>query len=467
MPLSRVAESFDPARGIFDVVIVDEASQSDVTGLLAWYLGRQVAIVGDHEQVSPLAVGDTIESASALISEHLAGIPNSHLYDGKTSIYDLARHSFGGVVGLREHFRCVPDIIDFSNYLSYEGQIRPLRNPGSALQPHVAEVVVPAQLATGRDDKTNIGEARLIAALVRATCDDGEFAGRSLGAITLLGDQQATLIQEMVVSLVGAVEIVRRRFVAGNAAQFQGDERDIIWLSMVDVPGDKPLRFSESPAMKQRYNVAASRAKDRLWLVHSLDPARDLRPGDLRRRLIEHVRNPGARRRALQAALTRAESSFETEVIRMLTGKGFNITSQVEAGHYHIDLVATEGSNQVAIECDGDRFHPFDQIGEDMARQAILERAGWRFVRIRGTRFFRDPERTIDGVCERLERMGVRPVSTQASPPTSATDEVKQRLMPRVWEILRSQGWLQADSKPQRESIELQGASTQSLSPQA
>ena len=442
MPLSRVAESFDPARGIFDVVIVDEASQSDVTGLLAWYLGREVAIVGDHEQVSPLAVGQTVESTSALISEHLTGIPNSHLYDGKTSIYDLARQSFGGVIGLREHFRCVPDIIDFSNHLSYDGEIRPLRNPATAEQPHVVEVVVPPMLASGRDDKTNLAEARIVAALVKAVCDDKEFGSKTLGAITLLGDQQAKLIQEITVSLVGAVELDRRRFAAGNSAQFQGDERDIIWLSMVDAPTGRPLRFSDTQAMKQRYNVAASRARDQLWLVHSLDPLRDLQAGDLRRRLIDHVRDPGAHRRASQKALAREESAFELDIMRRLTANGFRVTPQVAVGHYRIDMVVSDGAKQVAVECDGDRFHPVERIGEDMTRQAILERAGWRFVRVRGSRFYRDPDEVMATVMKELRRLGIRSRSETGERVESWGDEVRERLLTRVWKTMLERDWV-------------------------
>lgn len=113
MPLSQVAESFDPKTTRFDVVIIDEASQADVTALLALYLGDKSVVVGDHEQVSPLAVGQDLDVVTHLIAEYLEGIPNSHLYDEKTSIYDLARQSFGGAIRLVEHFRCVPEIIQF------------------------------------------------------------------------------------------------------------------------------------------------------------------------------------------------------------------------------------------------------------------------------------------------------------------------------------------------------------------
>ena len=127
-----------------------------------------------------------------------------------------------------------------------------------------------------------------------------------MGAVALLGDEQAALIQNLTVGLVGAVELERRRFVAGNAAQFQGDERDVVFLSMVDTPTGNPLPLRQMERDKQRYNVAASRAKDQMWLIHSLDPNRDLKAGDLRRTLIEHVRDPSARRRAFEMAQRRA-----------------------------------------------------------------------------------------------------------------------------------------------------------------
>ncbi|HEX9939247.1 MAG TPA: AAA domain-containing protein, partial [Longimicrobium sp.] len=445
MPLARVAESFDPAKARFDVVIVDEASQSDVSGLLAWYLGDSIAVVGDHEQVSPLAVGQDTGAVQALIRQHLHGVPNHHLYDGTTSIYDLARQSFGGTIALREHFRCVPDIIEFSNELSYNLEIRPLRDPSPVPRPHVAEFVVQTAERSG---KTNHAEARWIAALMKAATELDLYAGKTMGAITLLGDEQAGLIQDVAVSVLGAVELEGRRFVAGNSGQFQGDERHVVFLSMVDTPTGGRLPIRQTQAFQQRYNVAASRARDQLWLVHSLDPARDLQPGDLRRRLIEHVRDPGARRRAQAQAERRAESPFEIAVIQRLLAAGYRVDSQVSVGSYRIDMVVRDGTRQVALECDGDRFHGPAQIPADMARQAVLERAGWRFIRVRGTRFYRDPDRTMAWVLGELGRMGVRPVGQVPDPaPDPAGVWLREQVVRRAWEIMRERSWVE-DAAP-------------------
>ena len=448
MPLARVAESFDPRERKFDVVIVDEASQSDVTALLAFYLGERVVIVGDHEQVSPSAVGQQIETLQALRTQYLVGVPNQHLYDGQTSIYDLARQSFGGTIALREHFRCVPDIIDFSNYLSYDGQVLPLRDPATAPCPHVIEHVVPAMLG-GRDTgKVNEGEARMAAAIVAAMCAMPEYEGRTLGVVSLLGDEQALRIQELALTLVDAVALEARRFSAGNPAQFQGDERHVILLSMVDSSTGRVLRMRADEPTKQRYNVAVSRAKDQLWLLHSLDPTRDLQPGDLRRRLIEHVRDPGAMRRTLAGATASAESPFERAVIERLVSRGYHVRPQVEVGHYRLDMVVSSGDAQVALECDGDRYHPVEKIPEDLARQAVLERTGWRFVRLRGTGFYRDPEAAMDRVYSELGRLGVHPNGTAPAPVTSPQSdqgsELRDEVVRRAWKILLDRGWAPA-----------------------
>ena len=296
MPLSRVVENFDPRTSRFDVVIIDEASQSDVMALVALYLGASVVVVGDHEQVSPSAVGQEIAVVQNLIDQFLQGIPNAHLYDGQTSVYDLARQSFGGTIRLVEHFRCVSEIIQFSNELSYDGDIKPLRDASRVvLKPHTIAYRVEGST---RDGKVNRQEAEVTASLAIAALEQpeyqkNEFGDRtSFGVVSLVGEEQALEIDRLLRTHVPPDLYERHRFLCGTPAQFQGDERDVVFLSVVDTSSGHPLPFRDQQMFKQRYNVAASRARDQMWVVHSLNVQTDLRAGDLRRRLIEHAQRP-------------------------------------------------------------------------------------------------------------------------------------------------------------------------------
>src|SRR5438874_2160655 len=303
MPLSRVVENFDPRLTRFDVVVIDEASQSDVMALVALYLGKTVLVVGDHEQVSPSAVGQDLGIIQNLIFQYLQGIPNSDLYDGQISIYDLARQSFGGTTCLVEHFRCVPEIIQFSNMISYDWRIKPLRDASRVhLRPHTVAYRV---AGSSRDGKINRQEALGVASLLAAAIEQPEYkkndAGQptSFGVVSLVGDEQAIEIDNLLRSHLSPDRYEFHRLLCGNAAQFQGDERDVIFISLVDTAQRGPLSMRDQELFKQRFNVAASRARDQMWVVHSLNAHNDLKAEDLRRLLIEHAQDPSRLMRAL------------------------------------------------------------------------------------------------------------------------------------------------------------------------
>lgn len=446
MPLSRVVENFDPRTSRFDVVIIDEASQSDVMALITFYLARKVMVVGDHEQVSPSAVGQDLTIVQHLIDEHLQGIPNAILYDGQMSVYDLARQSFGGTICLLEHFRCVPDIIHFSNHLSYNSKIKPLRDPSLAdLKPHVTPYRVDGASA---EDKVNWEEVRTVASLLIAATEQPEYKKNTFGVISLVGDEQALEIDRLIRRHLPPEDYDRRRIICGNAAQFQGDERDVMFLSLVDTRGEGPLPLRQQPMFKQRFNVAASRARDQMWVVYSLDPRNDLKPGDLRRRLIEHAEDPGAIQRALEKGEKRVQSKLELGVMQRLIEAGYRVHPQWRVGYYWIDLVVEGGGRRLAVECDGDRFHPIEKLPEDMARQAILERLGWTFVRVRGSQFFRDPDKAMQPVFEGLSGLGITPRPPelqQGEVVDTLGKELKERVIRRASELRRE--WREADEQ--------------------
>ncbi len=232
----------------------------------------------------------------------------------------------------------------------------------------------------------------------------------------------------------------RHRLLCGNAAQFQGDERDVIFLSIVDSPPDEGvLRKREAgphELYKKRYNVAASRARNQLWVVHSLDPEAHLQPGDLRRRLIEHARNPQSLSLALQKQQT--DSPFEQLVLQRLVAAGYRVRTQYPVGAYRIDLVVEGQKRRLAVECDGERWHTHDELQHDLERQAILERLGWVFVRIRGSLFFRDPESAMVPVFDKLKYLDIEPLGPDATPETAEDFAVLERVR-RAAETLQAQ----------------------------
>src|SRR5439155_24695712 len=111
-----------------------------------------------------------------------------------------------------------------------------------------------------------------------------------------------------------------------------------------------------------------------------------------------------------------------------------------------IGLVDSDGRHQAAIECDGDRFQPIDPIPEEMAKQAVLERVGWRFRRIRATRYYRDPDGTMESICKDLRRLGVEPMraDTDNTARIDLGENLEGKITRRAWQIMRAEDWVKA-----------------------
>ncbi|MEZ5485727.1 MAG: AAA domain-containing protein [Lysobacteraceae bacterium] len=380
LPQWRVSESIPPEVGLFDLVIIDEASQSDIWALPALLRGQKVLVVGDHKQVSPSAIGPAEERIKELTNRFLTNQPHGSEMTPDKSIYDLARVVFAGnSVMLKEHFRCVPAIIEFSNREFYQGDIRPLRVPkaNERLDPPLVDVFVKGGYRKG---DINDPEAKAIVDEIEAILADPQFDGRSIGVVTLLGTSQAARIHELVSERISPVDVVERRIAIGPPPVFQGRERDIMMVSMVLGPGDRSA--ANRADMHQRFNVALSRARDRMYLFRSVAEP-EFKEDSLNGKVISHFKQPFRQdAKKVQALRERCESGFELEMFDELVKRGFRVEPQVQCGGYRIDFVV-EGNEgrRLAVECDGDRFHGPGQWQDDMTRQRVLERAGWTFWR--------------------------------------------------------------------------------------
>jgi len=412
MPLNKVFDTLNPVENKFDIVIIDEASQSDISSLILLYMAKKIIIVGDDKQVSPSDVGVNIDKINMFRRKYIKGkVVNDDLYGIRASLYSIVSTTFQPI-SLREHFRSVPEIIGYSNRTSYDNQILPLRDSNSSiLKPAIIDYKVNGR----RDEKSKINriEAETIVSLIEACLTMKEYKNSTFGVISLLGDEQAELIQDLIVKRIPATEIENHKILCGNSASFQGDERDIMFISLVDSSEEnKSLRLvgeGVEGAIRKRYNVAISRAKDQLWIVHSIDK-NSLKEGDLRKELFEYIDSLKENVFDKTAIENITASDFENEVARYLLEKNYTIKQKWRVGSYDIDMVAIYDDKKIAIECDGKTLnHTEEEVIANLEEQEILERCGWKFIRVRASEYFRNPEKAIKDLIIQLDDKGVYP----------------------------------------------------------
>jgi very-short-patch-repair endonuclease len=156
----------------------------------------------------------------------------------------------------------------------------------------------------------------------------------------------------------------------------------------------------------------------------------------------------------------RAQSNFEREVMKRLADAGYRVTPHWKIGTFRIDLVVEGDGKRLAIECDGDRYYPLEKLAEDMDRQAVLERMGWIFTRIRSSEFFRNPARAIKPVLEKLQMLEIPPAGNaiDAELAEMASHDVVDRIIRRAEELRKS--WSKTNGAATRSSSRASTAAT-------
>jgi very-short-patch-repair endonuclease len=342
------------------------------------------------------------------------------------SIYDLAKVVFArsGVV-LKEHFRCVAPIIEYSKREFYGHELRPLRlpKPSERLDPPLVDVLIEDAHRAGG---VNSAEVDFIVEEIGRVVAEPRMAGRSIGVVSLLGEEQALTIWDQLNDEYGPQILQRHRVACGDARTFQGRERDVIFLSLVCAPNDVGAPLSRD-IFAQRFNVAASRARDRMYLVRSVDLVHLSDADRLRRSLIGHFAQPFPQDRAApEDSRALCESPFERELYDWLMQQGYGVTPQVRVGAYRVDLVVEGGNDaRLAIECDGDRHQGPEQWAHDIRRQRVLERAGWMFWRCFAATFVRRRAAVLEDLRSALSAQGIEPMGAQGASPIVHTQARK------------------------------------------
>jgi superfamily I DNA and/or RNA helicase len=413
MPINRVMENLKLTDNLFDVVIVDESSQSDISAITVLMRAKKAIIVGDEKQISPEAIGKDHAVVENLIDTYLEGIPHAEWFDLKTSLYNTALRVFPCRLLLKEHFRCVPEIIGFSNELCYSNEIIPLRRIDATEK--VGPFIVTSKVVDGCKDETkalNIHEAESVVEAILECCSDDKYKGMTMGVISLLGDTQAGLIQDMLVERLGMEEMLQRRLICGDAYSFQGDERDVMFLSMVIANNAKFTALTKGSDIR-RFNVAASRARNQMWLFYSVD--------------IDTLNNKCARYSLLKYCLEQNEpkeetkscqclllNDFEEQIAKSISGMGYKLTPKVMVGKYTIDFVVEtdlslkmqeDNYKRIAVKCIGMSEDDDYNWKKHYEMQMCLERMGWEFYKIRASEFYRNPSVVMERLTQKLSNI--------------------------------------------------------------
>ena len=396
MPMYRLVDTLSPKPEAFDVIIVDEASQLGPEALFLTYYTKKIIVVGDDQQTAPETVGIKTEQVDELIKQHLKGIPDRSFYNNDHSFFEHIDALAGKRISLREHFRCMPEIIEFSNQLCYRPEginLIPLKqfSEHKRLKPLETYFAHKAYF----DNNVNQVEAQSIANTIKYLLKEDEYKGKTFGVIALQGNYQHAEIERLLRDMIPPKAWQERQLICGTPPDFQGDERDVIFLSLVTAHNHQRTSLTKAN-FKRRYNVAMSRAKEQVWLFHSVREE-DLKPNDLRYKLLHYFNTKRIDNGILeyhiindrsQPAPDPFESWFEVDIYQEIIDRGYVVQPQYQVGPYRIDMVVhLANGTRVAVECDGDRYHGAAQLEQDIERQLILERAGWEFFRIRWSHY--------------------------------------------------------------------------------
>lgn len=322
---------------------------------------------------------------------------------------------------MREHFRCAPEIIGFSNTIFYNGQLVPLRLPTNSerLTPSLIDIRVNGS----KVGKINEAECDAIVGMIRdfVTKSDSETFPRSIGVISLVGDEQSRLIRGRLLDSIGPQKYKEHGILIGDASTFQGAEKDVVFLSMVCSPGRVPTQSQLMYA--QRANVALSRARDRMVLVRSIDSSHVPSGDDIKIPILEFFAESAAKNVGDEDTVdgpTLKDGglfSFRLQGQSMLEGllrdKGYSVRRMGVVWNDAVCVEDTQSGTRAAIsfECVGESTNEWIRL---VKQQKSIERVGWKTFRVDGMSFLVNCLGTFKCVEKFLQDTGVGPAAEEA-----------------------------------------------------
>ncbi len=375
-----VSGSLPLKPGMFDVAIIDEASQCDIASCFPiLFRAKKAVIVGDDKQLPHLSFLEKAKEQSFL-SQY--GIPDKYqlMWRFRTnSMFDLADYYSMNSVMLDEHFRSLPPIIEFSNREFYGGRIRVMKKDVG--EGKVLETVVVPDGKVDMDATRNLPEIEaLVKRLYDIVVEDERKNPDKPVSIGIISPFRAQVEQLKVsVSKVLSDHMMKKHQIEiGTAHTFQGDERDIILMSWAFAQNSFPqsLTFLQKPNL---FNVAITRAKFRVINFVSRDP-KDIQDG-LFRDYMSYIEEYNNKKQAIancEIDENIYKNKLEREIAEQIRALGHTVSAGVDIAGLSADLLIDD---KFVVEVDGVEDNEPQRIS-NMKKQSILERCGFKVNRI-------------------------------------------------------------------------------------
>jgi len=400
--------SYLPREEIFDLVIIDEASQmTPENSISALMRAKQALVVGDTNQLPPTTFfrGNTDSDDEE----------NEDLATPEESILEWANTQFHPKHRLVWHYRSrIESLIAFSNTYVYNNELIIFPSPS----PNKPGMGVKLIRANGIYNKgINPTESKVMSeAIVKFMIND---PNRSLGVV-LMNQAQMEQLDSMILREAEKNPAVAKyidhweshndgleRFFVKNLENVQGDERDVIFIGTVY--GKTALgKFSlalgplSGLAGKRRLNVLFTRAKEQIITFTSI-PMDQMNPSQyqvgatLLKRWLEYSARGilGEALKSTGRSTSGPDSPFEEHVIEVVEALGYEAIPQVGVSNYYIDIGIKHPSYPFGyicgIECDGASYHSSKNARDrDRLREEVLGNLGWTLFRIWSTDWFKD-----------------------------------------------------------------------------
>lgn len=382
--------------GMFDLVVIDEASQCDIAATLPLLCrAKKAVIIGDSRQlrhisgISPPLDG-ILRNRFGLARDAAWSFPLASAFDLAASRQSACR------VDLKEHHRSHPDIIGMANELFYEGSLRVATRVDhlkvtNGKHPAVQWVEIQGSMHKTRDGWENQAEALKVVWVLEQLLLQRGYMG-SIGVITPFRGQK-NCIDRLISGHPRAVQMRTQDLLVDTVHKFQGDERDLIIFSPVLSPNapNGPVWFlRENPEL---VNVAITRARAKLLVVGNSKAGAQVeylkrfheRLRELPPAVLQHL-VPTMPQNAIYPAVSKPEtvSDWEKILFSGLWNAGIRSIPQYPVDRYAVDLVVIVGQRRLAIEVDGESYHrewDGERVWADQLRDARLRELGWDVMR--------------------------------------------------------------------------------------